>query len=53
MVEFVPYETEYIGNYYSDEVLSEMEKKQVTEVSEDTENNGFSNSIEDDQHKAF
>ena len=53
MVEIVPYETEYIGNYYSDEVLAEMEKKQVTEVPEDAENNGFSNSIEDDQREAF
>ena len=26
IVEIVPYETEYIGNYYSDEVLAEMEK---------------------------
>ena len=29
MVEIVPYETEYIGNYYTDEVLAEMEKKKA------------------------
>ena len=34
IVEIVPYETEYIGNYYSDEVLAEMEKKKMTEESE-------------------
>ena len=33
IVEIVPYETEYIGNYYSDEVLAEMEKKKMSEVS--------------------
>ena len=27
IVEIVPYETEYIENYYSDEVLAEMKKK--------------------------
>ena len=29
MAEIVPYDTEYIGNYYSDEILAEMEKKQM------------------------
>ena len=29
MVEIVPYETEYIGNYNSDEALADMEKKQT------------------------
>ena len=31
MAEIVPHDTEYIGNCYSDEILAEMEKKQVTE----------------------
>ena len=31
MAEIVPHDTEYIGNYYSDEILAEMEKKQLTE----------------------
>ena len=38
IVEIVPYETEYIGNYYSDEVLAEMEKKKMSEVSEPSGN---------------
>ena len=28
----VPHDTEYIGNCYSDEILAEMEKKQMTEA---------------------
>ena len=38
IVEIVPYETEYIGNYYSDEVLAEKEKKNMSEVSEPSGN---------------
>ena len=29
MAEIVPHDTEYIGNCYSDEILAEMEKKQM------------------------
>ena len=32
MAEIVPHDTEYIRNCYSDEILAEMEKKQMTEA---------------------
>ena len=39
MVEIVPYETEYIDNYFSDEILGEMEKKKL-EVDESAGGDG-------------
>ena len=41
MVEIVPYETEYIGNYFSDEILGEMVKKKLDEVTESEKDDGI------------
>lgn len=41
MVEIVPYETEYIGNYYSDAVLAEVVKKKMEAVSDTTGNDSY------------
>ena len=41
MVEIVPYETEYIDNYFSDEILGEMVKKKLDEVTESEKDDGI------------
>ena len=41
MVEIVPYETEYIDNYFSDEILGEMAKKKLDEVTESEKDDGI------------
>lgn len=52
MVEIVPYETEYIENYYSDEVLAEMEKKKLDEVTEAEKDDGVASTVPDNVQNA-